>query len=125
MLAEDDVAGLLATQAVTVLGHILVHIFVTDCSLLIGDAFPVKCLVKTEVGHDGGDYGIVPQRAGLLHVLTADVENQITVYHAAVLIYRDTAVCVAVISKAYVTASLFHIVLEYMDMGGAAVGVDV
>ena len=67
-----------------VLGHILVHIFVTDCGLLIGDAFPVKCLVKTEVGHDGGNYGIVAQGAGLLHVLAADVENQITVYHAAV-----------------------------------------
>ena len=125
MLAEDDVAGLLAAQAVAVLGHILVHIFVTDCGLLVGDAFPVKCLVKTEVGHDGGNYSIVAQGTNLLHVLAADVEDQITVYHAAGLIYRDAAVCVAIVSKAYVTASLFHIVLEYMDVGGAAVGVDV
>ena len=40
MLAEDDVAGLLTAQTVAVLGHVLVHVFVTDCGLLVGDAFP-------------------------------------------------------------------------------------
>ena len=125
MLAEDDMAGLLAAQTVAVLGHILVHIFVTDCGLLVGDAFPVKCLVKAEVGHDGGNYRVVAQGTNLLHVLAADVENQITVYHAAVLIYRDTAVCITVVSKAYVTAGFLYILLQDMDVGGATVGVDV
>ena len=63
--------------------------------------------------------------ANFLHVLAADVEDQVTVYHIAILIYRDTAVCVAVVSEAYVTAGLFHILLQHMDVGGAAVGVDV
>ena len=125
MLAEDDVAGLLATQAVTVLGHILVHIFVTDCSLLIGDALPVKCLVKTEV-----DMMVVTtvlfRSVPVSFMYLPQMRDQVSVYHAAVLIYRDAAVCVAaVVSKSLRHSQSLSHSPGYMDVGGAAVGVDV
>ena len=49
MLAENDMTRLLASQAVTVLGHIFIDILIANCRLLIGNTIALKCLVKTEV----------------------------------------------------------------------------
>ena len=125
MLAENDMAGLLSAQAVSVLGHILVHILISHRGLLVGDACVVKGFVQAEVGHDGGDYGVVVKRAVLLHVFPAEVKDQIAVHLVAVLVHGDAAVRVAVVGKAHVAALLLHILLQHMDMGGAAVSVDV
>ena len=42
-------SGLLAAEAVSGLGHVLVYIFVADSRLLIADTLAVKCLVETKV----------------------------------------------------------------------------
>lgn len=37
------------------------HVLVTHSRLFIGNAFSFKCLVKPEIGHDGGDHGVIEQ----------------------------------------------------------------
>jgi len=42
-------SGLLTADTVIVFHHILGNVFVTDCSLLVVDAFPLKGFVKAKV----------------------------------------------------------------------------
>ena len=56
-------SGLLTADTVIVFHHILGNVFVTDCSLLVVDAFPLQRFVKTKVGHNGCYNGISVQLA--------------------------------------------------------------
>jgi len=49
VLAENDVAGLLSAERIAVCHHVLAHVFVADCRLLIPDTGAVTRFVKTEV----------------------------------------------------------------------------
>ena len=54
VLAQNDVAGLLAADAVAVLHHVFVDEAVAHRRLLITDARLIERLVQAEVAHDGG-----------------------------------------------------------------------
>ena len=46
-------SGLFTTDTVIVFHHVLGNVFVTNCCLLIVDAFTLQRLVKTKIGHNG------------------------------------------------------------------------
>ena len=78
MLAENNVAGLLAAQAAPGGRHILVDVLIAHRSLLVADALPLKCLIEAEVGHHRGHHRIVKEASLLLHILAADVDPRFT-----------------------------------------------
>ena len=125
MLAEDDMARLFAAQAVAGSSHVLIHVLVAHSRLFIGNAFSFKCFVKPEIGHDGGDHGVVEQGSLLLHVFAADVHDDIAIHYIALPVHGNAAVRIAVIGKAQVASLLHHEVLQIPDMGGTAVRIDV
>ena len=59
------------------------------------------------------------------HVAAADVEDEVAVDHMAALVNGQAAVGVAVVGKAHVKAVLHHKALQLVDVGAAAVHVDV
>ena len=118
-------AGLLAAQQVSVLAHVLRHILVAHGGLLIADAQLIQGLVEAHVGHDGGDHLALAQLALVLHVLGAEIQDLVAVDHFALLVHREAPVRVPVEGKADVQELLPHQLLELLQMGGAAVHVDV
>ncbi len=124
-LAENHVAGLLAADEVAVLLHVLVDVAVAHGGLFIGDAQAVQGLIETEVGHDGGDHGVGGELAVLLHILGHDIHDLIAVDHLATLVHGQAAVGVAIEGEAHVHVVLPDVLLEALDVGGAAAGIDV
>ena len=125
VLAENDVAGLLAADQVAVCAHILCHVLVTDRCLFITDADGVERLVQAEVGHHGrDDFGAV-QASLLQHVPRADVEDLVPVHDGAVFVHGKAAVCVAVKGKAHVQPMQADKFLEVFDVRGANAVVDI
>ena len=125
VLAEDNVAALLTTDAAAVLGHVLVNILVAHSGLGVADALFVKGLVQTEVGHHGRDDGIVHQLAMFLQVAAIDVQNVVAGDDIALLVHAQAAVGVAVVGKADVEMILDHELLQALDVGGTGIVVDV
>ena len=124
-LAEDHMAGRLAADEVVVLLHVLVDIAVAHGGLFIADAQTVQRLIQAEVGHDGGDHGVGGELAPLLHVAGHDEHDLVAVHHLAPLIHRKAAVGIAVEGEAHVHVVLTDILLQALDVGGAAAGIDV
>jgi hypothetical protein len=77
MLGENDVAALFATQAAAMHHHIFIDILVTHGGLGVADVQLVKGLVKAEIAHDGGHYGVAHELTPLLHVPAVDIENMV------------------------------------------------
>ena len=117
--------GLLAADAVAVVHHLLVHVFITHSGLDVVHADLVQRLVQPQVGHDGGDNGVVQQLAPLLHVAAVDVQDQVTVDDVALLVHRQAAVGVAVKGKAHVQVVLHHELLQAFQVSRAAISIDV
>ena len=118
-------SGLLAADQVAVLLHVLGDILVSDRGLLIADAQLIQRLVQAHVGHDGGDDLGIAEHAALLQVLGGEIEDVVAVADVSFLVYRQAAVRVPVKGKADVQLVLQHVFLKLLDMGGAAVDVDV
>ena len=59
-------SALLSSEAVTIITHVRIDIFVSDRRLLIGNADLVKRLVQSEVRHDRRHNGIIGQLAFFL-----------------------------------------------------------
>ena len=118
-------AGLLSADAVSVPDHILVDVFVADSSLLVSDACLVKGLIESEVGHDRSHNRVVEELAPLLHVATVNIEDVVARDHIALLIHTKASVRVAVIGKAGVQILFQYKLLQMLNMGGAAVRVDI
>ena len=118
-------AGLFPAEGEIIAHHILIYILIAHGSLLILKPRLVTGLIKPQVGHDRRHNGISVQASVLLHIFAADIEDQISVYHVAVFIYRDTSVRVAVIREAHIKLLLLHVILKHFDMRGTAVGIDI
>ena len=125
VLREDDVAALLAADAVAVLDHVLVDVLVAHLGLLVVDARLVQRLVEAEVAHHGRHDRVVQQLSALLHVQAIDVEDVVAGDHVALLVHRQAAVRVAVKGEAHVQLLVAHQLLQMLDVGRAAVHVDV
>ena len=99
---------LLSSKTVPVIHHVLIDKAVAHIGLFIVDPGNVKGFVEADVGHDRSHYRIGIQHSPLLHVKTADIKNQISVYHTSVLIHRNTPVRVAVIGKTHIQPVFHH-----------------
>ena len=116
---------LLATQTVLVLVHASVDVLIAYASFLVREASVVKCFEQAKVAHDGSNHGLLCQTAILVEVGAANVENQVSVNHVAALVNCQAAVSITVIGKAHVKAVLNHKALQLVNVGGAAINVDV
>ena len=105
--------------------HVLGHVLVADVGLLGADAQGLTGLVQAQVGHDRGDDGVAVELAGLLEVLAAEEEDVVAVDDLALLVHRQATVGVTVVGKARVEAVVHDVLLQALDMGTAAVVVDV
>ena len=59
MLAEYDMAGLLAAETVSISHHVLINILIADRGLFVADSLAVQRLIQTEIGHDGGNHLVI------------------------------------------------------------------
>ena len=118
-------SGLLSAYGVSVCHHIFTHIFIAHCCLLIADTFPVAGLIKPQIRHNRSDNSIVVQLSAFLHIFSADIHNQIAVYFLSLIIHRNTPVSISVIGKAHIQMVFHYKFLQFTDMGGTAVSVDI
>ena len=125
MLAENNMAGLFASQAVSRSRHVFIHILIAYGCLFIGNPFSVKGFVKPEIRHNGRNNRIVKQAALLLHVFSADIHNAVAVHDIPLIVHSNTAVRITVIGKTGVAAMLCYKFLKVFNMGRTAVCVDV
>ena len=116
---------LLTAQAVLVLVHASVDVLIAYVGLLVREASVVKGFEQAKVAHDGSDHGLLSQATILVEVGAADVENQVSVNHVTTLVNCQAAVGIAVVGKAHVKAVLNHKTLQLVNVGGAAINVDV
>ncbi|VWL94056.1 Uncharacterised protein [Collinsella intestinalis] len=117
--------GLLATEAVAVLAHAGGDVFVADGSRLVAQICTIEGLEQTEVAHDRGDNGAGGEATVLMQVGAAHIQDQVTVDQVAALIHSQAAVGVAIVGKADIQALLHNMATQTIDMGGAAIHVDV
>ena len=118
-------ARLLASQAVTVLGHIFIDILITNRRLLIGNALALKCLIKTEVRHNRGDNRIVDQRALFFHVFSTYIEDLVAIHQLALTVHCQAAIRISIISKSNIQMIFNHIFLQSPDVSGTAICIDI
>ena len=123
--AEDDVAGLLAAEQVVVRLHALIDEAVAHGGLFIGDARGVEGLVKAEIAHHGGDDRVARKLAAVAQIFGADIHDAVAVDDLALFVHGEAAVRVAVEGEAGVQPVFHHILLQPLNVRGAAAGVDV
>ena len=80
---------------------------------------------QTEVAHNGSYDLVVVELSSLLHVAAVHIDDVVAGDDVALLVYREAAVCVAVVSEADVKTLLDNELLQMLNVGRAAVGVDV
>ena len=117
--------ALLAAETVAGLDHVLIDILVADLGLVIFDADLVERFIKAEVGHDRRNDLVVDQLAALFHIQTVYVQHMVARDDVALFIHAQAAVRVTVKGKANIEAVVNNILLQMLDMGTAAVRVDV
>ena len=118
-------SGLLAADAVAVPDHVLVNVLVADLRLGIADPGLVKSLIKPEIGHDCSHDSVVEEFSSLLHILAVDVQDMVTGDDIALFIDTQAPVRISVISKSDVQMVVQDELPKVLDVGGAAVGIDV
>ena len=91
----------------------------------MADAGGIQCPVQPHVGHDRCHDRVLRQRSALPHGAGKDVQDPVAVHLFAVLVHRDTAVCVAVKGKAHVQMLRQNQPPQSFDMRRAGVQVDV
>ncbi len=65
------------------------------------------------------------QRLLLHHVLAADIHDPISIYNIPILIYRKAPVRIPVVGKAHIQMLLLYKLLQRLNMGRSAVGIDI
>ena len=100
----------------SVLHHIFEHVLVTDCRLLIVDALLVKCFVKSKVGHDSCDDGIVVQFALILQITTADIEDLVSVHDLTLVVHCKTSVRITIKCKSHIKSLLLDKCLKLFNV---------
>ena len=125
VLQEHDVTRLLSAEGVAAGLHVLEHVAVTDPGLAHGDALPLHGLEHAEVAHDGGDEGVVRQRALLAHRDGEDRHDLVAVDRRPGVVDGEAAVGVAVVGDPEVGALLDDGGLQHAEVGRPVAVVDV
>ena len=117
--------GLLATENISILKHILIYILISNRSLLILHADLITCFIESEIGHDRCNNRMICQASLLHQILSAYIHNTVTIYNISIFIYSDTSVCISIIGKSYIQLLLLYKCLKYFDVGRSAVRIDI
>ena len=124
-IGEDGVAGLLPADAVVPLQHLLQHVPVAHIRAEQVDAVVPAELVEAQVAHHRGHQGVAVELSPALHVQGAHRQDLVAVDDAAGLVHQQAAVRVPVKGHADVIAAPHHGGGQVLQVGGAAVAVDV
>ena len=125
MVAEDDVARLLAAQHRAGAQHLLQHVPVADPALDHLDPRVPHGLTEPRVGHRGRDDGVPLQAAVLLQRDGARREDLVPVDHPPLRVGEQGTVGVTVVGDAGVRARLLHGGGHHLGVKRAAALVDV
>ena len=125
VVAEDEVAALLAAEVVAALEHLIDDVLVADAGVNRLAARRLHGGTEAGVAHDGGDERLLGERALRDHVQRGDGHDVVAVQKAAGLVAEDDAVGIAIVRDAEVGAVFANFGAEVLRMHGAAVAVDV
>jgi len=125
IVAEHDMAGLLATQVVTALAHALDHVTVADRGAPQIQAEPAQVALQAQVGHHRADDAAALQYLRLLPGMGDQAEDLVAIDQAAALVGHDHTVGVAVERDAEIGAMVEHRLAQRGRRGGTAILVDV
>ena len=100
----------------SVLHHILEHILVADCCLLIVDALLVKCLVKSKIGHDSCDYSVVVQLTLIFQITATDIEDLVSVHDLTLVVHCKTSVRITIKCKSHIKSLLLDKCLKLLNV---------
>jgi hypothetical protein len=124
-VADNDVAGLFTAEVVIAFEHFFDDVFIADgdaddAASELGEGF-----IEAEVGHDGGDEGVVVEAIPLEEVDSEDGEDFVAIEEVAIFIAEEDAVGIAVVGEADVGLVFFGGLDEGFGVCAAAVVVDV
>ncbi len=125
VIAQDDVAGLLAAEIAAKAAHLFDDIAVADPGAVQTDALPGEIMLEAEIRHDRGDQRAA-REAVAMRQLGRDQRHQlIAVENDAALVGDDQPVGVAVERDADVGAPRQHLAPHVFRRQRAAFAVDV
>src|SRR6185437_4476710 len=125
VVGQDDVAGRLAADVVALRAHLLDHVTVADRRAHEAQALRGEMPLETEIRDHGRDDARILQAAVFLPALGDDGEQLVAVDDMPALVDDEHAVGVAVERNADVGAHLAHLARQRVEIGRAAVLVDV
>ena len=124
-IRQHDVAGLFAADVDALLHHARDDIAVADLRALQLHADALEMVLEAEVGHDGGDDGVLRQPALAFPRCRDHAEQLVAIDDLAVLVAHHDAVGVAIERDADVGAIVVHRIDHGAGVGGADLAVDV
>ena len=125
ILAENNVSRLLSADAVAILLHRLIDVFVADLRPDIINAGLLQRLKQAVVRLGRRNDGVLQKLSPLLHVARVHIKDVISRDHIALLVHGKAAVCIPVIGKAHIQTIVTDKILQLLNMRGADIPVDV
>lgn len=122
---ENDMAGLFTADGVVMLQHFFKNIAVAHLRGYRLTAVFLQGFAKAKIAHDSADDHILMKTSFFLHLEGIDEHQMVTVHDLSFFIDKETAVCIAVIGDAAVRAKLQDLLLQCLDMRGAAAVIDI
>ena len=117
--------GLLAADRIIVLEHFFQYIAVTDSGFDSLATMSLHSLMQANITHNSGYQHIIMQLVALHQLQSANQHNLVAVHSLAVFVNYQAAVSVTVIGNTYISANLDNLLLQSLQMSGAAAVVDV
>ena len=124
-VAKNNMAGLLAAEAILVFIHARIHVFVAHVGLFVGKPRVLKGFEQPKVAHNGGDDRLLCKAAIFIQIAAAYIQDKVAVNHVTALVNRKATVGISVVGKTNVKPILHDKALQLVDVRGAAVYVDV
>src|SRR4051812_42380561 len=118
-------AGLLATDIIIVLAHVLDDIAVADLRARKTKALVPKEALKAEIGHDGRDDTVAAQLLALGPAFGDDGHQLIAIDDRTVFVHDDDAVGIAIERDADIGAHLVDLLLQGDRAGRATIQIDI
>ncbi len=81
--------------------------------------------MEADIGHNGGNNGVVLQSTIGNHFLGTHYQHVVAVNDISLFIYAKAAVSITIMGNTEVSSQLQYLCLQYIQMGGATVVVDI
>ena len=113
-------AGLLATDGIIVLHHLFQHIAVTYSGFAGLAAVGFHSLVQANITHYGYNQHIIIELFALHQLQSTNQHDLVAVQSLTIFVNYQAAVSVAIIGNASMSTNLNNLLLQGLQMGGAA-----